>query len=146
MMGRVLAVDYGDKRTGMAVSDALGITAQPLDTVNTLDLDLTIVALLKEIAAREVKQVVVGMPYLPDGREGEQVKKVWVFLDAVKRRLPAGVRLFHQDERHTTKEARGLLAQAGLRGRRAKAKIDCVAAMVILREFLDNEGATATPL
>lgn len=146
MMGRVLAVDYGAKRTGLAVSDALGITAQPLDTIQTPSLDLTIDGLLKEIAERDVKKVVVGMPYLPDGREGEQVKAVWVFLDAIKRKLPEGVQLYHQDERHTTKEARGLLADAGLRGKRAKAKVDCVAAMVILREFLDNEGRSATAL
>jgi putative Holliday junction resolvase len=146
MIGRVLAVDYGAKRTGLAVSDAMGITAQPLEAIREPGLDETLDAILAAVAERDVKTVVVGMPYLPDGREGEQVKSVWVFLDALKRRLPAGVALAHQDERHTTKEARGLLAEAGLRGRKAKEKVDSVAAVVILREYLDTEGAAATRL
>ena len=92
------------------------------------------------VVEREVKRVVVGMPYLPDGREGEQVKNVFVFLDALRAKLPEGVELSHQDERHTTKEARVLLRETGLKGKKAKAKLDSVAATVILRQYLAEHG------
>lgn len=140
MIGRTLAVDYGLKRTGLAVCDALGIAAHPLEAIVSPSLDETVAAIVALVVEREVKRVVVGMPYLPDGREGEQVKNVFVFLDALRAKLPGGVELSHQDERHTTKEARVLLRETGLKGKKAKAKLDSVAATVILRQYLAEHG------
>jgi len=140
LIGRTLAVDYGMKRTGLAVCDALGIAAHPLEAVVSLCLDVTVDAIVSLIIERQVQRVVVGMPYLPDGREGEQVKKVFVFLDALRAKLPEGVALTHQDERHTTKEARVLLRETGLRGKKVKAKLDSIAATVILRQFLQEHA------
>lgn len=140
MIGRTLAVDYGLKRTGLAVCDALGIAAHPLEAIVSPSLDETVAAIVALVVEREVKRVVVGMPYLPDGREGEQVKNVFVFLDALRAKLPEGVELSHQDERHTTKEARVLLRETGLKGKKAKAKLDSVAATVILRQYLAEHG------
>jgi len=140
LIGRTLAVDYGLKRTGLAVCDALGIAAHPIEAIVSTSLDETVGAIVALVSEREVKRVVVGMPYLPDGREGEQVKNVFVFLDALRAKLPEGVALTHQDERHTTKEARVLLRETGLRGKKAKAKLDSVAATVILRQFLEEHS------
>ncbi len=140
MIGRTLAVDYGLKRTGLAVCDALGIAAHPLEAIVSPSLAETVGAIVDLVKEREVKRVVVGMPYLPDGREGEQVKNVFVFLDALRAKLPEGVELMHQDERHTTKEARVLLRETGLKGKKAKAKLDSVAATVILRQYLEEHA------
>lgn len=141
MIGRTLAVDYGLKRTGLAVCDALGIAAHPLEAIISYSLKETVDAIVVLVMEREVQRVIVGMPYMPDGREGEQVKNVYVFLDALRAKLPEKVELGHQDERHTTKEAKALLRGSGLRGKKHKAKVDSVAAVVILREFLENSGA-----
>lgn len=140
MIGRTLAVDYGLKRTGLAVCDALGIAAHPIEAIVSRSLEITVAAIIDVVNEREVKRVVVGMPYLPDGREGEQVKNVFVFLDALRAKLPEGYPLTHQDERHTTKEARVLLRETGLRGKKVKAKLDSVAATVILRQFLQEHA------
>ena len=69
-VGRVLAVDYGAKRTGLAVSDPLGLVATPLEPCVDEDLDETLKRIVAEVREREVGTVLVGMPYLPDGREG----------------------------------------------------------------------------
>lgn len=138
MIGRTLAVDYGLRRTGLAVCDALGIAAHPLEAIVSYSLKETVDAIVVLVVEREVQRVIVGMPYMPDGREGEQVKNVYVFLDALRAKLPERVELGHQDERHTTKEAKQLLRGSGLRGKKHKAKVDSVAAVVILREFLEK--------
>lgn len=138
MIGRTLAVDYGLKRTGLAVCDPLGIAAHPLSAVVSTDLDETVAGILAEVGERMVERVLVGIPYLPDGREGEQAQSVRVFLDALRRRLPERVELLERDERHTTKEAKSLLREAGLDPRKHKDKIDSLAAVVILREWLES--------
>ena len=134
--GRVLAVDYGAKRTGLALSDPLGIVASPLPAVLSEDLEETVEAIVALAREREVRTVVVGMPYLPDGREGAQVQVVRLFLGALRPALPEGVELLEMDERHTTAEARSLLREGGVDRRRARERVDSVAAVVLLREFL----------
>jgi putative Holliday junction resolvase len=141
LIGRTLAVDYGLKRTGLAVCDVLGIAAHPLEAIVSTSLDITVQGIVDLVVERMVERVVVGMPYLPDGREGEQVKNVFVFLDALRAKLPEKVELLHQDERHTTKEAKALLRETGLRGKKRKAKLDSVAATVILRQYLEEHGS-----
>ena len=136
MIGRTLAVDYGLKRTGLACCDPLGITAQPLPAIISSNLDYTINQITKIVKDREIQRLVIGMPYLPDGREGEQAQNVHLFIDACKKALPENFDITHQDERHTTKEAHRLLAETGLKGKKKKAVLDSTAAVVILREFL----------
>lgn len=145
MIGRVLAVDYGGRRTGLAVSDPLGIIASPLPPVVSEDLEETVAAVAREARERQVRAVVVGMPYLPDGREGSAVQIVGVFLAALRPALPAGVELLTRDERHTTHEARALLRDGGYDRRRAKPLLDSVAAVVILREYLGEISRPPPP-
>lgn len=145
MIGRVLAVDYGQKRTGLAVSDPLGIIASPLAPVVSEDLEETVAAVAREARERQARVVLVGMPYLPDGREGAAVQIVNVFLAALRPALPAGVELLTRDERHTTHEARSLLRDGGYDRRRAKPLLDSVAAVVILREYLGEVSRPPPP-
>lgn len=138
MIGRTLAVDYGGKRTGLAVCDPLGIAAHPVSAVVSRDLQETVTAIVREVRERDVVRLLVGMPFMPDGREGEQAQKVRVFLAALRPALPERVEVLERDERHTTKEAQTLLREAGLDPRKHKDKIDSLAAVVILREWLDS--------
>ena len=140
MIGRVLAVDYGQKRTGLAVSDPLGIIATPLPALVTEDLEATVAGIVREVRERDVRTVVVGMPFLPDGREGAQAQIVRLFLGALRAALPERVALLERDERHTTHEANALLREGGFRRDRAKERVDSVAAVVILREYLLEDG------
>ena len=136
MAGRVLAVDYGGKRTGLAVSDFMGITAQPLPAIISESLDETIRQIVAVVEERQIPVVLVGMPYLPDGREGAQVARVRLFISALVAKLPEGTKIEEIDERHTTKEAEAMWRQAGYSKKKAKAFLDSTAAIVILREYL----------
>jgi len=137
-MRRVLAVDYGGRRTGLAVSDAAGITAQPLEPVDTLDLQETIQGVVEVAVGREVAVVLVGMPYMPNGREGEQAAHVRIFVGELEKQLPEETEVVFKDERYTTKEAASLWRQAGIRGKKAKPFLDSTAAVVLLREYLEE--------
>ncbi len=70
MIGRTLAIDYGLKRTGLASCDPMGITAQPLPAIVSSSLDETIAQILEQVRERQIVRLLIGMPYLPDGREG----------------------------------------------------------------------------
>jgi putative Holliday junction resolvase len=114
----------------------MGITAQPLPAIVSSSLEKTIANILEHVKERQIVRLLIGMPYLPDGREGEQAKSVSLFIDACRKALPEGFDIQHQDERHTTKEAHTLLKEAGLKGKKKQAVLDSTAAVVILREFL----------
>ena len=144
-IGRVLAVDYGQKRTGLAVCDPLGIIASPLTALVTEDLEETVQGIVRHVQERDVRIVLVGMPFLPDGREGAQVQIVRLFLGALRAALPANVGLLERDERHTTHEANSLLREGGFNRRRAKEHVDSVAAVVILREYLQEMDRPGPP-
>lgn len=136
MAGRVLAVDYGGKRTGLAVSDFMGITAQPLPAIISESLEETIRGIVTIVEERQIPIVLVGMPFLPDGREGAQVARVRLFISALLPKLPEGTKIEEIDERHTTKEAEAMWRQAGYSKKKAKAFLDSTAAIVILRDYL----------
>jgi putative holliday junction resolvase len=138
MIGRILAIDYGGKRTGLAISDALGITAQPMKAVVSPSLDVTVGAIAIFAREREVKTVVIGMPFLPDGSEGEQVDRVRHFMTSLKAKLAEDVKVVELDERHTTKEAEAMWRQAGYSKRKAKEFIDSTVAVILLREYLHS--------
>lgn len=138
MIGRVLAIDYGAKRTGMAVSDALGIAAHPLPAVVTEDLDETVARIVEVAREKEVQRVLLGMPYLPSGLEGAQVDRVRLFQGSLREKLPAEVEILTRDERFTTAEAEKLLRQGGLDRKRAKPYVDSTAAVVLLRQYLEE--------
>jgi putative Holliday junction resolvase len=132
---RILAIDFGTKRMGLAVSDALGMTAQGLPTLERTRLadDLERLRLLVE--EYSVGRVLVGNPIGHSGAETAMSHKVAEFVDKLRRRLPCPVEL--RDERLTSVEANRTMREAGLSiGKRQRA-VDRVAAVLLLQSYLD---------
>ena len=133
--GRVLALDVGARRIGVAVSDETGIVATPLATVARGRDDLGEIARL--VAAWEVDRVVVGLPTGLSGREGPQAASVRAYAGVLADRLGPEPPIDFWDERLTTAIAERALVAAGTRRAQRKERIDAVAAAVILQGYLD---------
>lgn len=136
--GRILALDYGKKRTGLAISDSLCLIANPLPPIRSSNLKEMLHQIISIIEDRNVKTVVCGIPYLPNGEEGEQVKKVRDFLSALRAHAKRELNFSEIDERYTTKEAENMWRQVGMSKGKAKDRLDSTAAVIILREFLES--------
>lgn len=140
---RILALDYGTKRIGVALSDELRWTAQPLETFErrTLDRDVTHIASL--VNTHEVGQVVLGFPLQLDGREGPAVQAMREF--AVRLEQGLSVPLVLWDERLTTKAAEDLLIAADVSRKKRKGAVDRVAAAILLQSYLASREAVSQP-
>lgn len=135
--GRRLGVDVGSVRVGIALSDPAGVLATPLVTLARDaggGTDLEQVAAL--VADHHVVEVVVGLPRTLAGRDGPAAQAARAYAQSLTARLPVPVRLF--DERLTTVRAGRMLADRGVRGRRARAVVDQAAAVEILQGWLDH--------
>ncbi len=131
---RILAVDFGDRRTGLAVTDFTGTIVTPLPTLRGLT-DAGCVAAISELAAeRDTQLVVVGLPLTATGEEGPRAQRTLAFVKLLEAGLPCPVATC--DERYTTDEAHDLLKEAGLKAARRKHLADSVAAVIILRRYL----------
>jgi len=140
-MGRVLAVDLGSRRVGVALSDPGRTFARPAGVLQTgPDLWKT---LTKLIADEEVDLVVVGLPLNMDGSRGPKAEEALKFRDEIERRT--GLESVTWDERLTTVEADGYLREGGLSARKRSAKVDEVAAQIILQSYLDARKAASGP-
>ena len=140
MNERIVALDVGDRRIGIAVSDALGLTAQPIETYTRVGYgpDAHHVA---EIAARyETNRILCGLPCNMDGTQGFQVDKVKAFAAKLEE---LGLVMEYYDERMTTMLAEQALLEANLSRAERKKKVDMVAAVVILQSYLDACAAMA---
>jgi putative Holliday junction resolvase len=136
--GRVLAVDWGRKRFGVAVSDPSRLIAQPLVTLTRREGQRApIAALLDLIRAHDVTELVVGLPLSLEGEEGEAAREVRTFGDALAAR--SGLPLTFRDERLTTSLALRSARAAGVKDRDSRARIDQMAAVAILQHFLDAQ-------
>jgi len=133
-----LALDYGEKRIGVAVSDPLGIVANALCVVERDGSELDrIVELVRE---RGAERIVAGMPLRMDGTEGTQARRVRGFVKELRRRLP-DLEIVLSDERLSSAEARRALSQmrASIAARRDN--VDMIAAQIILQRHLDRVAA-----
>ena len=140
-MMRVLALDVGDKRIGIAVSDPLGITAQGLETYNrTGDIEKDAEYIANFAKKYAPVRLLFGMPRNMDGSYGFQAQITREFADAVLAKWD-GDHAF-QDERLTTASARRVLIEADVSRDKRKQVIDKVAAVVILQSYLDAHGNT----
>jgi putative Holliday junction resolvase len=132
--GRIMGIDYGERRVGVAVTDELGLTAQALATLAAQPLK----ALLRELAglveSEGVEKIVVGMPISLAGERGPAAERVEEFVN--KLRAAVGVPVESIDERMTTRIAERAMGEAGVRGRRRRQVVDKVAAAVILEGYL----------
>jgi putative Holliday junction resolvase len=136
-MGRVLAIDYGRKRCGLAVTDPQRIIASPLTTVPTGQLE----TFLKEYIPREnVTEVVIGYPVTVNNLPSESVKYIDPFIARFRKLFP-GMTLHRADERFTSQMAMRTMIDGGVKksGRRDKAMIDRISASIILQSWMSRE-------
>ena len=134
-MMRVLGLDVGDRRIGVAMSDPIGLTAQPLMTLERSGAAADTEALRALVEQHGVERVIVGLPLTLRGEQGPQANKVVAFADRLRQRLPVPVQLL--DERFTTIQGTRSLLESGVSSRKRRAVIDQVAAQLILQQFLD---------
>jgi len=136
---RVLAVDYGDRRTGLAATDPGGRLALPLEIIEERDRDRLIEAILVRARERETELILVGLPLAPDGGLGARGAKSMAFAARLARRAaPVAVRGL--DERHTTGAAHERLRQGGIKAARRRRKgVDAVAALLLVESWLAGE-------
>lgn len=135
---RVLALDHGTKRIGVAISDELGIIAQPLEFIPAEPRKAFFARLKTILAEKNVAQIVVGMPFNMDGSSGPAVEKVEEFIRDLETQITLPIRTC--DERLTTSEAEQLLIQAGTRRDKRRKVIDKMAAAILLQSYLDSSG------
>ncbi len=140
---RILALDLGKKRIGMAVSDLLRITAQGLPNLVRTNKRADLAALEELAREREVGLILIGNPINMGGSEGRQSGWVREFGDKIERRLGLPVRYW--DERLTSVEAERVLRQSGISQQKRAAAVDRLSAVILLQSYLDSLGA-ADPL
>lgn len=133
---RILALDVGEKRIGLAVSDPLGITAQGLEVLTRKDRAADLNRLLEVARQWRVQRVVVGLPRHLDGRLGQAAPEILALVETLKEAL--GVEVVTWEERLTTVEAERVLLQADLSRRRRRQVVDQLAAVLILQNYLDH--------
>ena len=131
---RILALDYGTKRIGVALSDELGWTAQPLETLNRRTLDRDIAHIASLVGRHEVGQVLLGFPIQLDGREGPAIQAMREFQARLEQGVTVPVILW--DERLTTKAAEDLLIAADVSRKKRKGVVDRIAASILLQSYL----------
>ena len=131
---RVLAIDLGSKNIGIAISDALGLTVRPLETIRRSS-DVKDIARLKLLVDDlEAEAVVVGLPLRMDGTIGDAAAAAMRFAEKLRARVEAVV--VTQDERLTSYEAEQIMSERGFSRSKRRARSDEFAAMIILRDYL----------
>lgn len=142
MQKHKIALDVGDVRIGVAVSDLLGITANPRETYVRKKDDVSAdIAYFCEYAKKEdADAFVLGLPKNMDGTEGERAQVTRQFGNMLEK--ASGLKVFYQDERLTTVSAERMLIDADVRREKRKKVIDKVAATIILQAFLDSHKST----
>jgi len=132
---RVLGLDYGERRIGVAICDELGMTARGVATVVRKNRDADLAAIAGFVERFGVEKIVIGYPLRLDGSEGIQCDKVNRFARRLEARLSMPV--ICRDETFSTKEAEELLRETGVRREKQRAVVDRLAACIILQGYLD---------
>ena len=132
---KILAVDYGDARTGLAISDASELLATPLPQIEEKSMNKAAAAILEACKTQNAQMIVVGLPRNMDGTEGSRAQKTRKMAAILERdgTLP----VYFWGERRTTVTAAAQLSEAGTFGQKRKAKLDSVSAAVILDSFME---------
>lgn len=136
-----MALDYGSKTVGVAVSDALGIGAHPLETIcreHENKLRRTLARIEEIVLERGVEKIILGKPIHMDRSEGERVERTEAFKRLLEKRL--GKEVIYIDERLTSVEAKELLLESDVKASEMKKYIDSVAAALLLKEYMAAEG------
>ena len=133
---RIMAIDYGDQRIGLAVSDLLGMLCGEAWTMNEWDMERASKRIAEEAAAREVGTLVLGLPKNMDGSEGVRAEKSREFKAMLER--DSGLPVVLWDERRSSIEAHAILHAAGKKEKQHRKTIDAVAASLILEGYLGS--------
>ena len=133
---RILAIDHGSKRMGIAVSDELKMIAQPLEYILAEPSDKFLARLNELITDKEVELVLIGMPRNMDGSYGPAALKVQDFVEALKAAVSVPIKMW--DERLTSTMANRILIQGNVRRDKRKEKVDKMAAAILLQSYLDG--------
>lgn len=135
---RILGLDVGSRRIGLAVSDPLGITAQGLETIQRQNKRLDFGQLEKVIREYQVSEIVVGYPLRMSGAKGIQAEKMQLFAEELRRRFQLPVHLW--DERLTSAQANRLLRETEMSIKRRGQVVDQMAAVLILQSWMEARG------
>ncbi len=138
-MRRILGLDVGDKRIGIAVSDLLGMMAQPMYTLTRKSTKDAINEIFEIIIKEDIKQVVVGLPKNMDSTEGIQAKRTRDFSQLLLEKTNSNIEIIYCDERLTSKMAKQSLSHIKLAKAKEKKLIDTAAAVHILQSYLDSK-------
>lgn len=130
----ILSVDYGDARTGLAVCDKLGMLASPVGVVSEPYAPKVIAKIREQTEKLGVQRIVVGLPRNMDGSFGERAQKCQTF--AAQLQEETGIETVTWDERLTTVAAHRALSDVNVRGKKRKAVVDAVSAVMILEDYL----------
>lgn len=133
---RILALDHGTKRIGVAISDELNLIAQPLEFIPAEPVETVLGRLKKIIQEKQVELVLVGMPRNMDGSYGKATQRVEAFVAMLRQSLTVPIKTL--DERFTTAQAQRILIQAGVKRAKRKLATDKMAAALLLQNYLDS--------
>ena len=133
---RILALDHGTRRIGVAVSDETKTIAQPLEYIPADPYDPFLARLKELLAGKDVELILLGMPRNMDGTYGPAAQKVQAFADALKPQITVPIKMV--DERLTSVMANRVLIQGNVRRDKRKEKVDKMAAAILLQSYLDN--------
>lgn len=135
-MNKIMGLDVGKKRIGIALSDALGYTAQPCETIQRQPEENAIQKIKEICNNNEVKTIVVGLPKNMNGTIGEQAEDCMSFADLLKSEFE----IVFEDERLTSRQAEGILAAQGKKYTKNKGLVDLKSACIILQQYLDRKS------
>jgi putative Holliday junction resolvase len=139
--GRVVGLDVGDVRTGVAVSDPFRIVATPRVVVDTSSSQIGAKAIAEIVREEEAALIVVGMPLNREGKRGHQAEKVQAFIDVLAELVEAEI--VFQDERFSTAVVQRAMSEAGVKSKKRKKIVDKLAAQQILQAYLDRKAFEA---
>ncbi|HHT9160207.1 MAG: Holliday junction DNA helicase RuvA [Planctomycetes bacterium GWF2_39_10] len=135
---RILGIDYGEKRIGMAVSDPLGITAQGLPTIERTNIQDDLQKILNVVREKEVGEIVVGLPKNMNNSLGEKAQAVLNFVALLKKDINIPINVI--DERLSTVRANRAMLEGDLSRKKRKSRVDMIAAQLILQDYLDRSS------
>ena len=134
---RVMAIDYGDVRIGIAISDMLKIISSPYETYKRINIQKDLEHISQIIKDKEVETVVIGLPLNMDGSEGNRAEVTREFGNLLLENNE-NIKIVYQDERLSSVEAEDILLEANVRRDKRKQLIDQIAAQIILQSYLDS--------
>ena len=132
----ILGVDFGDSRTGYAISDAIGFSANTLETFSDKNMNAVANHTLQIVKEHNIQKIVLGFPKNMNGSIGERGKKTKAFAKLLKELT--GLEVILWDERLTTVSAHSLMNETNVRGKKRKESVDKIAAAFILQAYLDS--------